>query len=101
MLQVQHFVVEDVLHRREGNSGMIEDAADDDGIVRRIVMAQTVTGAIAAPCQLWTGHKSVEESRVQIFKNKFQVVGASLRGIDPLAPAYLPQQMGFIDDTSA
>jgi len=101
MLQVQHFVVEDVLNRRTGNSGMIEDAADYDRIVRRIVMAKSIAGTIAAPCQLGTGHESMEESRVQFFKDSFQIVSASTRGIDPLPPAYLPQQMRFVDDISA
>ena len=89
MLQVQHLVVEDVLHRGAGNSGMIEDAADDDGIVRRIIMPKAISRAIAAPCQLGTGHKPMEESHVQIFKDSFQVVGASVRGIDSFAPSYL------------
>jgi len=80
---------------------MIEDAADHDGVVRRIVMPKTVARAIATPCQPRTGHKSVEESHVQIFKDSFQVVGASLRGIDSFATAYLPKKMGFVDDISA
>ena len=101
MLQVKHFVVEDVLHRRAGNSGMIEDAADHDGIVRRIVMPKAVARAIAAPCKLRTGHEPVEESRVQIFKDCFQIVIASMRSRNLLPPAYLPQQMRFVDDISA
>jgi len=101
MLQVQHFVVEDVLHRRAGNTGMVENAADDNGIVRRIVMAKAVPRAIAAPCQLRTGHKPIKESRVQIFKDNFKIVGTSLRGIDSLATPYLPHQMGSVDDIFA
>ena len=101
MLQVQHFVVEDVLHRRAGNTGMVENAADDNGIVRRIVMAKAVPRAIAAPCQLRTGHKPMKESRVQIFKDNFKIVGTSLRGIDSLATTYLPHQMGSVDDIFA
>ncbi len=98
---MKHFVVDDVLHCGTGHSRMVKDAADHDGIVRRIVMPKSVSGAVTTPCQLRTSHKSVEESRVQIFKDNFQVVGAALRGIDPLATAYLPHQMGFVDDISA
>lgn len=64
-------------------------------------MAKAVAREIAAPCKLRTGHKSVEESRVQVFKDGFQVVRTSLGGIDPLATAYLPHQMGSVDDVSA
>ena len=40
MLQVQHLVVDDVFEYISGYRRVIEDATDDDGIVRRIVVAE-------------------------------------------------------------
>ena len=39
VLEMQHFVVNDVFDRITWYREMIEDAADDNGIVRRIVVA--------------------------------------------------------------
>src|SRR5579871_3409680 len=51
MLQVQHFVIKDVLQDIAWHSGVIENPADDDGVVRGIVMPQAVAGALLAPGQ--------------------------------------------------
>ena len=57
VLQVEHFVKDDVIDGISGYRGMIEDAADYDGIVSRIIMPKTMTRAILAP---WVGrHWSV------------------------------------------
>ena len=39
MLEVEHLVIDDVLHCVARNPGVVEDTAHDDGVVGRIVMA--------------------------------------------------------------
>lgn len=101
IFQMQHFVVDDVLHRREWNARVIEDSAYDDGIVRRIVMAQTTTGQPPAPRHPWACQQAMEESGIQPVENSFQIVNASLRRLDAFAPPNLPQQMRLLSDVMA
>jgi len=49
MLEVQHLVINDVIHDIAGNMRVIESAADDDGIVSRVVVAEPVSGLDRAP----------------------------------------------------
>jgi len=71
MFQVQHFVINDVLHSVVGNSGVIEDAAHDDGIVGRIVVAKPVAGVIAAPSHPRPAQQAEKESGIQVVENIF------------------------------
>src|SRR5579864_7776569 len=67
MLEVQHFVVNDVFDRVARNSRVVEDPTDNYGIVRRIVVAESVASVIAAPGHLWSSQQAIKESPVQIF----------------------------------
>jgi hypothetical protein len=49
MLQMQHLVVEDVLDYITRHAPVVKYPADDDGIVRGIVMAEAVAGVLVAP----------------------------------------------------
>ncbi len=40
MLEVEHLVVEQILEGVAGSGGAVEDAADDDGVVGGVVMAE-------------------------------------------------------------
>ena len=51
VLQVQHFVVEDVLDDVAGDAWVVEDAADDDGVVGGVVVAEAIAGVVAAPSE--------------------------------------------------
>ena len=44
MFQVQHFVIQDVFDYVAGDAGMVEDPADDDGVVGGVVVAEPVAG---------------------------------------------------------
>ena len=69
VLQVEHFVEDDVLEHVSGHPRMVEDPADDDGVVGGIVVAEAVAGVVAAPGKLGASQEFVEEAAVQVFKD--------------------------------
>src|SRR5580698_7977546 len=95
MLQVQHFVIHDVLHRITRDLRLIEDAADHDGVVSGVVMRQAVPRSQATPGHLRSGHQSKEEALVYRLENFLQVVERSLRRTDSLPAADLTHKMRF------
>ena len=46
MLQVQHLVEEDVFDGVARDARVVEDAADDDGVVRGVVVAEAAAGVV-------------------------------------------------------
>ena len=80
VLQVQHFVVEDVLDCVSGDARIVEDSADDDGVVGGVVVAEAAAGVVLAPGELGAAEESVEEAAVEVVENFFEVVVVSMRG---------------------
>src|SRR5208282_6764298 len=74
---------------------MVEDAADDDGVVRRVVVAKTAAGVVLAPGKLRTSHESVEEAAVEVVEHFFQMVVVAAGGVDVLASAHLADEARF------
>src|SRR5579872_4852647 len=101
MTQVQHLVVEEILDGAAGRFRAIEDPADHDGVVGRVIVAQTAAGVVAAPGELRSGHEAVEKSGVQVIKNLLQIVVQAFRPVEPLAPAHLPDQVSLGGDALA
>src|SRR5947208_2022020 len=95
MLQVQHLVVDDVLHGVTRNSGLVKDPAYHDRIVSGIIMAKAVAGMVPAPCHPWAAQETKEKTPVQVLKDGIKVIGSALRAFDLLAASYLAHQMGF------
>src|ERR1700722_7284949 len=89
MLQVQHFMEQNVLNRIPWYARMIEDAADDDGIVRRIVVPKAAAGVVLAPCKLRTAHQPVEETPIEVVEDFFQMIVLAASGADVLPTARL------------
>src|SRR6266853_2095541 len=58
MLQMQHLVKQNVLDRITRHPRMIKNTADDNRIVRRIVMPQTAARLFSAPGELRVPHQS-------------------------------------------
>lgn len=56
MSQMQHLVINEIFNGVERDARGIENAADDDCVMRGIVMAQTSQGLVATPGHLWSGH---------------------------------------------
>src|ERR1039458_1138977 len=89
MLQVEHFVVEDVLNGVARHARVVEDATDDDGVVGGVVVAETVAGLVAAPGQLRASHESVEEAAVEVVEKFFEMVVVAAWGAGVVVSANL------------
>ena len=101
MSQVKHLMVNKVLDRIAWNARTIKDPADNNSVVRRIVMSKALARVAGTPGHLRTRHQAVEEPGIQVVKNLFQVVVRTLGAMDLLAPAHLPDQMSFSRDALA
>ena len=95
MLQVQHLVEEDVFDGVARDARVVEDSADDDGVVRGVVVAEAAAGMVLAPGELGASHESVEEAAVDVVEDFFQMVVMAAGGVDVLASAHLADEPGF------
>ncbi len=93
--QMQHLVEQDVFDGVTRHTWTVEDATDDDGVVRRVVVAEAATGVVLAPGKLRTPHQPVEKAAVEIVKNFFQVIVMSPGGSNVLASAHLADEACF------
>jgi len=91
-------MVDDVLQHIPGHSGMVEDPADNNGVVCRVVVAQDAARLVLAPAHAGTGHQPMKEASVEVFKDGFEVVKVSLGGAQKFAASHLADEMGFTDD---
>jgi len=89
MLEVQHLVVHQIFDGVARRVLPVEDTADHDGVVRRIVVSEQATCAVFAPGELRTAHESVKETRIQAFKHFIEIVMTALSGGDSFASARL------------
>ena len=92
---MQHLVKQDVFDGVAWDPWVVEDAADDDGVVGGVVVAEAAAGVVLAPGELRASHESVEEAAVEVVENFFQVVMVSAGGADVLASAHLADKPRF------
>jgi len=92
VLQMQHLVKENVFDGVLRHARMIEDAADDDGVVGGIVMAKAAACVVPAPSELRPSHESVEKAAVEVVENFFQMVVMAAGGADVFASAHLADE---------
>ena len=90
---MQHLVVDEIFHRITRHLRTIKDPADDDRIVRRIVVSQAVAGMIAAPGHLRPRHQPVEEARIKIIKYLLEMIISAGGTMDALASPHLANQV--------
>ncbi len=95
---MQHLVKQNVFDRITRHAGMVEDAADYDGIVRGIVVSETAAGVVLAPGKLRTTHEPVEKAAIEVVEDFFQMIVVSARGNDVLTPAHLADEARFRGD---
>src|SRR6266540_16899 len=96
MFQVQHLVVDDVLHRKARHVRLVKDLADHDGIVRGIVVAQQMARALRAPAHLGPPEQTIKEADIQRIEDLVQIVAAPLRRLQALASAHLPYPLRLL-----
>src|SRR5437660_10083015 len=89
---MQHLVEENVFDGVARHARMVEDAADDDGVVRWVVVAETAAGVVPAPGKLRAPHEPVAEATVEIVEDFFQMVVMAAGGADMRASAHLADE---------
>ncbi len=92
---MQHFVEQDVFDGVAGDAWVVEDTADDYGVVGGVVVAETAAGVVPAPGELRASHESVEEAAVEVVEDFFQMVVVAAGGVNVLASAYLADEPRF------
>jgi len=92
---MQHLVENDVFDGVTRHTRVVEDAADDDGVVGGIVVAEAAAGVVLAPGKLRAAHEPVKEAAVEVFEDFFQMVVVAAGGVDVLASADLADEASF------
>jgi hypothetical protein len=98
VLEVKHLVVEEVLDGAARGVGTVEDAGDDDGVVRGVVVAEHAAGGVGGPGEGGSAEESVEETGVEGFEDFVEIVVVALGGGDALASAGLADVFGLLGD---
>jgi len=70
-------VINNVVDDEGGDFGVVEGAADHDGVAEEVVMTEFSFGEHAAPGEFRFGHFSVEKSGVDTVKGFGEIVGVS------------------------
>jgi hypothetical protein len=96
MPQVQHLMIDEIFNGKERDARGIENAADDDGVVRRIIVSQASQGLVAAPGHLRPSHQAMKEAKIQIVKNLVKIIMLALRALNAFASAQLTDELGFL-----
>src|ERR1700730_17874819 len=96
MLQVQHLVVYEIFHGKSWSVGTVKNAADDDGVVRGIVVAERAARVMRAPCQLRPAKQPVKIAGIQTFEHFIKVVVTALRCRYIFSPAHLPHPLSLL-----
>ena len=98
---MQHLVKQDVLDDVARDSGMVEDAADDNRVVGGIIVAQAIAGVVAAPGELGASHQAVEEAVIEVLEKLVEIEIVSTGGVDVFASTHLAYQAGLGGDVVA
>ena len=98
MFEVEHLVVEEILDSATRRVRPIEDAADDDRVVRGIVVTQHAAGMMSRPRQSRPSEKSMKETRVEGVEDLVEIEVMANRSEDSLAAAGLANVFGLFRD---
>lgn len=93
IFQVQHLVINDVFHDIVGYPRMIKDPADDNCVVRGIVVSEAIARPITAPRHLWASEQAIKKTKIQVFEDAVEIVGVTSRRTDAFAASHLPYQV--------
>lgn len=95
VLEVQHFVVQEVFDGIARARGPIEDAAYHDRVVRGVIVPQQPLGVTRAPSELGSAQQSAKESIVETVEDLFKVVVAPFRPRESLGAASVTDKFGL------
>jgi cytolysin (calcineurin-like family phosphatase) len=88
-------VIHDVFDGVAGDARVVEDAADDDGVVGGIVVAEAAAGVGVAPGELGATEESVKKAAVEVVEDFLEMVVVAASGADQLAAAHLADETRF------
>ena len=86
---MEHLVVDEVFDSDAGCVGAVEDAADDDGVVCGVVVAQHAACVVSAPGEDRAAEKAVEETRIKRVEDFVEIEAMTLVSENALASASL------------
>lgn len=95
VLEMKHFMVEQVLDCIAWTGGPVEDAAHDNGVMRRVVVAKRAFGVVLAPSEVRAAEQPAEETQVQRVEDFFEMVVATLGPKVALAAACGANEFGL------
>ncbi len=98
MFEVKHLVVEEVLDGAARGVGAIEDAADDDGVVGGVVVAEHAACVVGAPGECGAAEEAVEETCVEGLEDFVEIVVVAGGRGDAFAAAGLTDVLGLSGD---
>jgi hypothetical protein len=98
VLEVEHLVVEQVLDGVARAGGAVEDAADDDGVVGGVVVAEHALGVVLAPGELGRPSSPPKKREVQRVEDLFEIVEAAFGAGEALAAAGVADELGLARD---
>jgi len=98
VLEVEHLVVEEILDGAARGVWAVEDAADDDGVVSCVVVAEHAAGVVSRPGEGWAAEEAVEEAGVEGFEDFVEVVVVAGGGGETLAAAGLADVLSLAGD---
>ncbi len=98
VFEVEHLVVEEVLDGAAWGIGAIEDAADDDGVMGGVVVAEHAAGVVGAPGERGAAEEAVEETGVEGLEDFVEIVVVAGGRRDALAAAGLADVFGLFGD---
>src|ERR1700677_685282 len=98
MLQVKHLVIEQVLDGVARTGRPVENAADDNRVVRRVVVPKRPLGVVLAPGKFRPSEQAAEEAQVQRVENFLEVVEPALWAEVALGAACMANELGLSRD---
>lgn len=98
VFEVEHLVIEQVLDGIARAGGAVKDAADDDGIVGGVVVAERTLGVVLAPGEVWTAEQPAEKTRIERVENFIKIKVAAFGAEEALAATRRADELGLARD---
>lgn len=98
VLEVEHFVVEEVFDGVAGAGGSVEDLADDDGVVGGVVVAEGALGVVLAPGEVGSAEQAAEETQIETVEDFIEMEEAAFGAGDALGAAGVADELGLAGD---
>jgi hypothetical protein len=101
VLEVKHFVIQQVLDRVTRTRGAIEYPAHHDRVVGGIVMAEGASRQVLTPGEFWPSQKTAEEPEVECVEDFLKIEEAAVRAREAFGPPGVAYQFRLACNGSA